>query len=171
MARENAEAFLKATNAEVEALRVDIKILRESDVKNDAMLLIQARVAFITTLSKTLAREREVYKSTIGANTEQTRQLHLLLVKLTKEKYIDNITLKILENQQTRNTHLVNRQKKIESPTVTLCPQMVVYCANRMDGVDVHDQLRLHQYSIQKCINLKNYYRQLRLGISDMTLK
>ncbi|KAI9988277.1 hypothetical protein PInf_021675 [Phytophthora infestans] len=103
MARENAETFLKAANAEIEALHHNIKILRESNAKNDAMLAsvqatmerhaedlnrlhceVQARDVFISTLQKKLAREREVYKSSIEANTEQTRKLHLLLVKLAQ---------------------------------------------------------------------------------------
>ncbi|KAI9987338.1 hypothetical protein PInf_023343 [Phytophthora infestans] len=134
IARENAKAFLKAPNAEVKALRMDIKIFRGSSANNDAMLLsvqssleqhseelkrlhleIQARDAFITTLNKKLAREREVYKSSFGANTEQTRQLHLLLVNLSKGKYIDNDTLKVLENPQTRNTHLIQVNRTLRA--------------------------------------------------------
>ncbi|KAI9986302.1 hypothetical protein PInf_025240 [Phytophthora infestans] len=114
MARENAEAFLKAANAEVEALRKDVKILHESNAKKDAMLAkdltrlhcaVQARDAFIATLNKKLAREREVYKSSIGAIAEQTRKLHLLLVKLAK----------VLENQQDRNTRLLQVKRTLRA--------------------------------------------------------
>ncbi|KAI9983866.1 hypothetical protein PInf_005139 [Phytophthora infestans] len=46
MARENAKAFLKAANAEIEALHKTVKILRESNAKNDAMLAIH-KVQFV----------------------------------------------------------------------------------------------------------------------------
>ncbi|KAI9980001.1 hypothetical protein PInf_027027 [Phytophthora infestans] len=126
MGRESVEAYLKAANAEVEALRKDVKVLRESNVKNDVMLTsaqstmeqhsedlkrLHSRDAFIATLNKKPARERDVYKSSIGANTEQARKIHLLLIKLSKGKYVDNDTRKALENQQARDTilHQVNR--------------------------------------------------------------
>ncbi|KAI9983344.1 hypothetical protein PInf_007356 [Phytophthora infestans] len=134
MARENAEAFLKAANAEIEVLHHNVKILRESNAKNDAMLAtvqatmerhaedlnrlhceVQARDVFINTLHKKLAREREVYKSAIGANTEQTRKLHLLLVKLAQGKYVDKDTLKVLENQQDRNTRLLQANRTLRA--------------------------------------------------------
>ncbi|KAI9986189.1 hypothetical protein PInf_025108 [Phytophthora infestans] len=132
--RENAEAFLKAANAEIEALHHNVKILRESNAKNDAMLAtvqatmerhaedlnrlhceVQTRDVFISTLHKKLAREREVYKSSIGANTEQTRKLHLLLVKLAQGKYVDNDKLKVLENKQGRNTRLLHANRTLRA--------------------------------------------------------
>ncbi|KAI9996361.1 hypothetical protein PInf_013787 [Phytophthora infestans] len=136
MDRENAEAYLKAANAEVEALRKDFKILRESNVKNDVMLAmdlnrlhceVQARDAFIATLNKKLAREREVYKSSIGASTKQTRQLHLLLVKLSQGKYVVNDTLKVHKNQQERNTRLlqVNRTLRAHVSLAGMDPEVL----------------------------------------------
>jgi hypothetical protein len=37
-------------------------------------------------------------------------------------------------------------------------------------GVDVHDQLRLQRYSIQKCVSLRKYYKQVFLCIVDMAV-
>ncbi|ETP52916.1 hypothetical protein F442_02148, partial [Phytophthora nicotianae P10297] len=64
----------------------------------------------------------------------------------------------------------VNRREKDGSITVTPCPQLVVDYADGMSGVDVHDQLRLERYSLQKCVAFKKYYKQLFLGIVDMAL-
>ncbi|KAI9985360.1 hypothetical protein PInf_004694 [Phytophthora infestans] len=93
MARENAEAFLKAANAKVEALRKDVKIL--PSVKNcharkcsghhgatfkDLNRLyceVQARDAFIATLNKKLARGREVYSP-----LPRLRTIHKLFLQL-----------------------------------------------------------------------------------------
>ncbi|KAI9989125.1 hypothetical protein PInf_022869 [Phytophthora infestans] len=134
MARENAEAFLKAANAEIEAIHHNVKILRESNAKNDAMLAsvqaiiarhaedlnrlhceVQARDVFIAKLNKKVAREREMYKSSIGTNTEQTRKFHLLLVKLAQGKHVDNDKLKVLENQRDRNTRLLQANRTLRA--------------------------------------------------------
>lgn len=69
----------------------------------------------------------------------------------------------------TRQT-TVNRREKDGTITVTPCPQLVVDYARGMGGVDVHDQLRLQQYSLQKCVAFKKYYKQLFLGIVDMAI-
>jgi hypothetical protein len=37
-------------------------------------------------------------------------------------------------------------------------------------GVDVHDQSRLQRYSIQKCVSLRKYYKQVFLCIVDMAV-
>ncbi|OWZ01755.1 hypothetical protein PHMEG_00026796 [Phytophthora megakarya] len=50
----------------------------------------------------------------------------------------------------------------------TSCPQLVVDYAKGMEGVDVHDQLHLQRYSLQKCIAFKKYYKRLFLGIVDI---
>ncbi|GMG15842.1 unnamed protein product [Phytophthora fragariaefolia] len=50
------------------------------------------------------------------------------------------------------------------------CPQLVVDYGLVMDGVDVHNQLRLQRPSIQKCISLHKYYKQLFLSIVEMAV-
>ncbi len=39
-----------------------------------------------------------------------------------------------------------------------------------MNGADVHDQLRLQSYSIQKTMKFKKYYKGIFLGLIDMAL-
>ncbi|KAI9998207.1 hypothetical protein PInf_002546 [Phytophthora infestans] len=165
MTRENAEAYLKAASAEVKALRKDVKILRESNAKNNAMLAsvqssmeqhsedlkrlhceVQARDAVIATLNKKLAREREVYKSSIGASTEQTRQLHLLLVKLSKGKYIDNDTLKVLEDPQARSTHLLQVSRTLRAH-VSLTGMDPEFLRLAVDGTFLISATNVHSQS------------------------
>lgn len=39
-----------------------------------------------------------------------------------------------------------------------------------MGGADVHDQLRLQRYSIQKPMRMRKYYQTIFLGLIDMAL-
>ncbi|KAJ8524088.1 hypothetical protein ON010_g17030 [Phytophthora cinnamomi] len=64
----------------------------------------------------------------------------------------------------------VQRKEKDGTRTTVPCPQLVVDDCLGMGGVDIHDQLRLHRYSIQKCISLRKYYKQLFLCIVDMAV-
>ncbi|OWY92285.1 hypothetical protein PHMEG_00038778, partial [Phytophthora megakarya] len=64
----------------------------------------------------------------------------------------------------------VLRTEKDGTRSAIPCPQLVVDYAIGMGGVDVHDQLRLQRYSIQKCILLRKYYKQLILCIVDMAV-
>ncbi|OWZ22972.1 hypothetical protein PHMEG_0002211 [Phytophthora megakarya] len=71
------------------------------------------------------------------------------------------------------STHLtsVERTEKDGTRSTLTCPQLVVDYGNGMGGVDVHDQLHLHRYSIQKCISLQKHYKQLFLRFVDMTME
>ena len=39
-----------------------------------------------------------------------------------------------------------------------------------MGGVDVHDQLRLQRYSIQRAIRMRKYYKTIFLGLVDLAM-
>ena len=64
----------------------------------------------------------------------------------------------------------VSRREKNGSVTKVPCPQLVRDYHTGMGGVDVHDQLRLQRYSVQKCVRYKKYYKTLFLGLVDMAL-
>ncbi|ETI42046.1 hypothetical protein F443_12767 [Phytophthora nicotianae P1569] len=49
-------------------------------------------------------------------------------------------------------------------------PEQVRIYNKGMGGVDQHDQLRLHRYSIQKALRHRSYYKNLFFGIVDMAL-
>lgn len=44
------------------------------------------------------------------------------------------------------------------------CPRFVKDYHHFMGGVDVHDQLRLQRYSLQRAVTYRNYYKSLFLG-------
>jgi hypothetical protein len=53
----------------------------------------------------------------------------------------------------------VSRREKDGSISRVECPQLVVDYHEGMRGVDIHDQLRLQRYSIQKCVRFRNFGR------------
>ena len=59
--------------------------------------------------------------------------------------------------------------KGVGSMTVP-CPKLVTDYQRWMGGVDVHDQLRLQSYSIQRSFRFRKYYKSLFLGFLDMVL-
>ncbi len=64
----------------------------------------------------------------------------------------------------------VMRKEKTGAMSTVKCPELVVDYHKGMGGVDVHDQLRLQRYSVQKCIKYRKYYKTLFLGLVDMAL-
>ncbi|RAW24635.1 hypothetical protein PC110_g18938 [Phytophthora cactorum] len=51
----------------------------------------------------------------VAANTEQTRQLHAILIKAQKGKFVDADTAHSLEDLQKRNTHLLHIKRVLRS--------------------------------------------------------
>ncbi|GMF36101.1 unnamed protein product [Phytophthora fragariaefolia] len=70
------------------------------------------------------------------------------------------------------STHLTSvlRTEKDETRSTVPCPQLVVDYGLGMGGVDIYDQLRLQPYSIQRCMPLRKYYKQLFLCLVGMTV-
>ena len=64
----------------------------------------------------------------------------------------------------------MQRKNRDGSRDEVACSQLVVDFTKCMGGVDCHDQLRLHRYSVQKSMRLAKYYKSLFLGIVDMAL-
>ncbi|KAE9218212.1 hypothetical protein PF004_g13929 [Phytophthora fragariae] len=50
------------------------------------------------------------------------------------------------------------------------CPWVVKDFHAFMGGVDVHDQLRLQRYSIQRAVRFKIYFRSFVLGLIDLAI-
>ncbi|KAG6945316.1 hypothetical protein JG688_00016608, partial [Phytophthora aleatoria] len=134
LARENAEQLLKTSWSKVESLESENKHLRDTNNRFDALLqkmkeatslhtqnleFTQAEVterdAVIHALERRLAKEREAFKAAVAANTEQTRQLHAILVKARKGKFVDADTTHLLEDLQKRNTHLLHTNRVLRS--------------------------------------------------------
>ncbi|ETP37457.1 hypothetical protein F442_14729 [Phytophthora nicotianae P10297] len=65
---------------------------------------------------------------------------------------------------------IVRRDKLIREQHEVACPRIVKDYQTCMDGVDVHDQLRLQRYSLQLCIKYKKNYKGLFLGLVDLAI-
>lgn len=66
---------------------------------------------------------------------------------------------------------IVQRKRKGDGVSLEVaCPELVRIYNKGMGGVDQHDQLRLHRYSIQKALRHRSYYKNLFFGIVDMAL-
>ncbi|POM69609.1 Hypothetical protein PHPALM_14089 [Phytophthora palmivora] len=50
------------------------------------------------------------------------------------------------------------------------CPSIIPEYPRGMGGVDVYDQTRLHQYSIEKTVAMRKYYMQRFLGMVDTAI-
>eukprot|EP00644_Phytophthora_capsici_P010282 jgi/Phyca11/123672/e_gw1.51.200.1 len=53
---------------------------------------------------------------------------------------------------------------------MTPCPRLDVDYHEAIGGVDVHDQLRLQRYSIQRSMRMRKYYKTIFLGFVDIAL-
>ncbi|KAG3018472.1 hypothetical protein PC120_g10425 [Phytophthora cactorum] len=134
LARESAEQLLKISSSKVESLEAENRRLRATNIRVDALLqkmkestglhtqyleLARAEVAerdaVIHALERRLAKEREAFKAAVAANTEQTRQLHAILIKAQKGKFVDADTAHLLEDLQKRNTHLLHINRVLRS--------------------------------------------------------
>ncbi|GMF24284.1 unnamed protein product [Phytophthora fragariaefolia] len=59
-----------------------------------------------------------------------------------------------------------DRAAQVEVP----CPRVVKDYHAFMVGVDVHDQLRLQRYSIQRAVLFRKYYKSLVFGLIDLAI-
>lgn len=64
---------------------------------------------------------------------------------------------------------VVRREKTGEQNEVA-CPKVIKDYHKFMGGVDVHDQLRLQRYSVQRSITFRKYYKSLFLGLVDLAI-
>ena len=64
----------------------------------------------------------------------------------------------------------VVRREKSGQLTEVPCPRLIKDYHDYMGGVDVHDQLRLQRYSIQRSVTFRKYYKSLFLGLVDMAI-
>jgi hypothetical protein len=69
----------------------------------------------------------------------------------------------------TQLTH-VSRREHDGSLSQVPCPRVVRDYHEAMCGVDVHDQLRLQRYSIQRAIRMRKYYNTIFLGLVDVAM-
>lgn len=64
----------------------------------------------------------------------------------------------------------VGRRNRAGEKEEIPCPRVEKDYHELMGGVDVHDQLRLQRYSIQRAIRFRKYYKSLVLGLIDIAI-
>ena len=64
----------------------------------------------------------------------------------------------------------LQRKEKDGSWTTVPCPELIELYNHAMGGVDQHDQLRLHRYSIQTRTRFRKYYKAIFLAVVDMAM-
>lgn len=84
--------------------------------------------------------------------------------------WMDNKPVRFLATGCSTHTTQVSRRERDGSISAVPCPQLVRDYHEAMGGVDVHDQLRLQRYSIQRLIRMRKYYKTIFLGLVDIAM-
>ncbi|KAE8986109.1 hypothetical protein PR002_g22451 [Phytophthora rubi] len=84
--------------------------------------------------------------------------------------WMDNKPVRFLATGCPTRPTRVSRRERDGSVSVVPCPQLVRGYHEAMGGVDVHDQLRLQRYSIQRAIRMRKYYKAIFLGLVDLAM-
>ncbi|ETP29323.1 hypothetical protein F442_21511 [Phytophthora nicotianae P10297] len=78
-----------------------------------AMNYAEQKQDIIDALDKQIEKEREVFKTTVSANTENTRKLHDLLLKVTQGTWVDADTAALIADLKDRNLHLLRTNRAL----------------------------------------------------------
>ncbi|ETO60014.1 hypothetical protein F444_21745 [Phytophthora nicotianae P1976] len=127
---DSLKPLLNTSTAELNGLQAEIKRLKSAnvyigsllekskesmDVQTEnlrlAMNYAEQKQDIIDALDKQIERVREIYKTTVSANTENTRKLHDMLLKATQGTWVDADTGALIADLKDRNLRLlrVNR--------------------------------------------------------------
>ncbi|ETK71741.1 hypothetical protein L915_21062 [Phytophthora nicotianae] len=78
-----------------------------------AMNYAEQKQDIIDALDKQIEKEREVFKTMVSANTENTRKLHDLLLKVTQGTWVDADTAALIADLKDRNLHLLRTNRAL----------------------------------------------------------
>ncbi|ETP29265.1 hypothetical protein F442_21575 [Phytophthora nicotianae P10297] len=127
---DSLKPLLNTSTAALNGLQAEIKRLKSAnvyigsllekskesmDVQTEnlrlAMNYAEQKQDIIDALDKQIERVREIYKTTVSANTENTRKLHDMLLKATQGTWVDADTAALIADLKDRNLRLlrVNR--------------------------------------------------------------
>ena len=84
--------------------------------------------------------------------------------------WLDNKPVHFLSTGATGCESSVTRRARNNQLEQVPSPSIVSDYHRFMGGVDVHDQLRLQQYSLQTCYRFKKYYKSLFIGLVDLVI-
>ncbi|ETP28461.1 hypothetical protein F442_22245, partial [Phytophthora nicotianae P10297] len=140
---ESLETLLNKSTAEVNELQAVIKRLNSANRTFG--------------LDKQIEKEREVFKTTVSANTENTRKLHNLLPKAAQGTWVDADTAALIADLKDRNLHLLQTNRALRGfvsfasiDPNTLTPAIQGLRAAKVDlstlGLDQDTILALHRF-------------------------
>ncbi|ETN11216.1 hypothetical protein PPTG_10164 [Phytophthora nicotianae INRA-310] len=129
---ESLETLLNKSTAEVNELQAEIKRLKSANVRIGSLLekskesmdvqtenlrlamnYAEQKQDIIDALDKQIEKEREVFKTTVSANTENTRKLHDLLLKATQGTWVDADTAALIADLKDRNLRLLRTNRAL----------------------------------------------------------
>ncbi|KAE9032666.1 hypothetical protein PR001_g10510 [Phytophthora rubi] len=90
--------------------------------------------------------------------------------KVVALAWMDNKPVRFLGIGCSTQRAEVTRRERDGSISVVPCPRLVRDYHEAMGGVDLHDQLRLQRYSIQRAIRMRKYYKVIFLGLVDLAM-
>ncbi|KAJ0407209.1 hypothetical protein ATCC90586_004521 [Pythium insidiosum] len=90
--------------------------------------------------------------------------------ELVAVSWCDSRSVQVIATGCSSKPTTIRRREKNGNFSDVVCPQLIVDYQKGMGGVDQHDQLRLHRYSIQKSLRMQKYYKSVFLGIVDMAI-
>ncbi|ETO99742.1 hypothetical protein F441_22838 [Phytophthora nicotianae CJ01A1] len=133
---ESLETLLNKLTAEVNELQAEIKRLKSANVRIGSLLekskesmdvqtenlrlamnYAEQKQDIIDALDKQIEKEREVFKTTVSANTENTRKLHDLLLKATQGTWVDADTAAVIADLKDRNLRLLRTNRALRGPS------------------------------------------------------
>jgi hypothetical protein len=117
---------------------------------------------------KQVIEKKKTRPKTIPRGSFKVAQSKLVPVMKAKSWW-DSRPVHFLCTGSSAAVHRVFRQDGPEQVEVP-CPRAIKDYHAFMGGVDIHDQLRLQRYSLQRALRFKKYYKSLALGLIDLAI-
>ncbi|ETN16089.1 hypothetical protein PPTG_06316 [Phytophthora nicotianae INRA-310] len=102
-----------------------------------AMNYAEQKQDIIDALDKQIKREREVFKTAVSANTENTRKLHDLLLKATQGTWVDVDTAALIADLKDRNLRLLCTNRALLVSFAGMEPNTLVLAIHGLRAAEV----------------------------------
>ncbi|ETP52667.1 hypothetical protein F442_02353 [Phytophthora nicotianae P10297] len=116
-----------------------------------AMDYAEQRQYIIDALGKQIERKREVFKTTVSANTENTCKLHDLLLKSTQGTWVDANTAALIADPTDRNLQLLRPNRALQGfvSFAGMNPTLVIQGLRAAEAGDQEDPFALAEALIK----------------------
>ncbi|ETP44278.1 hypothetical protein F442_09115 [Phytophthora nicotianae P10297] len=102
-----------------------------------AMNYAEQKQDIIDALDKQIKREREVFKTAVSANTENTRKLHDFLLKATQGTWVDVDTAALIADLKDRNLRLLCTNRALLVSFAGMEPNTLVLAIHGLRAAEV----------------------------------